>query len=315
MAVSQTIVVSPGGSGTTVLAEVMTALGYTAYGTMSGLDRADGGGPGPGEVHAVLTAAYGADRAALLLGGERDGRSGLESAFQDAVSALWRVWWTRLGQPVTHASPVDPVIEGRLTRVPDTELPRLLPGSGCWYVTGLDLQRADAGFLRVWQRTGLPPVVYHHRDVRDRIISQILHLSRPGDHVGTLPEHLIYRDILGALPSLEARITLALTDPGFPGTAEARRSQWLLHHPAVCVIAHEELVGPAHGGTHEARERALTRLLDTTGHPVLPPLPAAPSNGDGDGDLTVGLWRGHFTADHERLLDRYHSDLMTVGGA
>ncbi|MFJ4923520.1 hypothetical protein [Streptomyces sp. NPDC088725] len=314
MAAPQLIVVSPHGSGTPLLTEATTALGYTPCGTMSGAKGPSGAWrPGPGEVHPLLTAAYGPDRAALLLrrqGGEGDN---LETAFQEAVSALWRVWWMRLGQPVTLASPVDPGLEGRLARVPDSELPGLLPGRGCWYVTSLELRRADGGFLRAWQATGNPPVIFHHRDPRDRIISQIRLLSQPAGQVGSLPEHLVYRDIISALPTMDARITFALTDPGFPGTAEARHCQWLAHHPAVTVITHEDLAGPAHGGSAEARQRALARLRETTGHAApaveLPAPSAAASEGD---DLTVGAWRAHFTPAHERLLSRYHGDLLAV---
>ncbi|MEU7226666.1 hypothetical protein [Streptomyces chrestomyceticus] len=309
MAVPQMIVVSLPGSGTPLLADITTALGFTPYGTMSGDPRIPAGQPGPGEVYPLLRAAYGADRAGLLLNpADRIRSSALQDAFQVAVSALWRVWWTRLGQPMTLASPAAPDTEARLARLPEAELLGLLPGRGCWYLTGLDLHTADAGFLRAWHADGRPPIVFHHRDLRDRIVSQIHALSRPLDQVGSLPGHLVYHDILAAQPTLDAKITLALSDPGFPGMREARRSRWLLHHPAVCVISHEELAGPAHGGTTYAREQALARLLHAIGHPgpvqalasALPP-PAC----DAD-DLATGAGRQHFTAAHERLLSRLH---------
>ncbi|MFC8826041.1 hypothetical protein ACFT9I_11865 [Streptomyces sp. NPDC057137] len=310
MAVPQMIAVSLPGSGTSLLADVTGTLGYTSYGTMSGDPAAGAGHPGPGEVYSLLTAAYGPDRTALLLNPQHD-RESLEIAFHQAVGALWRVWWTRLGQPTTLHSPVDPDTESRLARLPDTTLLTLLPGRGCWYVTGLDLHRADADFLRSWHTRSQPPIVYHHRDIRDRIISQIRALSQPGDRVGSLPEHLIYRDILATRPTLDAKITLALTDPGFPGMREAHRGRWLLHHPAICVITHEELAGPALGGTTDARERALTRLLHATGHPAppdaadFPPPPA-----DGADDLAVGIGRELFTPAHEDLLRHHHSALL-----
>jgi hypothetical protein len=311
MPVPQMIVVSLPGSGTPLLAGITTALGFTSYGTMSGGPDTGDDRPGPGEVHPLLSAAFGPERCALLLSPHPGNRTTLEAAFQQAVSALWRVWWTRLGQPTTAASPVDPDTEARLTRLPDTELRTLLPGRGCWYLTGLDLRAADAGFLRAWQADGLPPVVFHHRDIRDRIVSQIQALSGPPGRVGSLPENLVYRDILAAQPTLDARITLALTDPCFPGMEETRRSRWLLHHPAVPVITHEELVGPDHGGTAAAREQALTRLLDAIGHPgpagALTMTPASPGGSD---DLAVGAGRRLFTAAHEDLLRRHHADLL-----
>ncbi|WP_380280565.1 hypothetical protein [Kitasatospora purpeofusca] len=309
MAVPQLIVVSPRGSGTPLLARITAALGYTPYGTMSGTQPDSGDRPGPGEASRLLRAAYGQEKAGRLLRGQYDNRTELEAAFQPAVTALWRVWWTRLGQPVTAASPVDPVLEDRLSRIPDSELPRLLPGRGCWYVNSLDLERADAGFLRAWHATARPPIVYHHRDVRDRIIEQIRLLSRPAGRVGSLPDHLVYRDIVSALPTMDARITLALTDPAFPGMREARRCQWLLRHPAVFVLTHEELTGPAHGGTAEARDRALHRLLAAVGHPAPGAALAALPEPESD-ELPVGAWRTHFSPEHERLLRQHHGGLL-----
>ncbi|MEU5402295.1 hypothetical protein ABZ348_23705 [Streptomyces sp. NPDC005963] len=310
----QVVVVSLRGSGTQLLAQATTALGYTPYGTMADTPSPHDDRPGPGEVHPLLTAAFGPDRAHQLLRGRHEDLSTLEVAFQEAVTALWRVWWLRLGQPVSLASPVDPALESRLARVPDGDLVRLLPGRGCWYVNGLDLQRVDGGLLRAWHATGEPALVFHHRDVRDRIISQITLLSQPTGRVGTQPEHLIYRDIVSALPSLDERITLALTDPDFPGMREARQCRWLLRHPAVRVITHEELAGPDHGGTDGGRTAALTTLLDALGHPrpreTLAAMPTAtPPYADVE-DLRVGAWRTCFTPHHERLLRQHHGDLL-----
>ncbi|OON80116.1 hypothetical protein [Streptomyces tsukubensis] len=312
MVAPQLIAVSPPGSGTPLLARITTALGYIPQGTMSALAD-DGGdrGPGPGEVYPLLAAAHGSDGAAGLLHDRRhEGMERLQEAYEAAVGALWRVWWQRLGQPVTAASPVRPSLTERLARTPDAELLRLLPGHGCWYLTGLRLDTLDGGLLRHWAETGRPPLIYHHRDIRDRIITTIEHLSRPDGQVGTLPDHLVYRDILATLPTMDAKITLALTDPDFPGIQEARRCQWLARHPAVRVIRHEDLVGPALGGTAEAREQAVTTLLAVTGHSTSDrvALPPPPDSGTA-ATLAVGVWRTHFTPAHQRLLDRYHSDL------
>ncbi|MFD9869731.1 hypothetical protein ACFXI8_21015 [Streptomyces niveus] len=309
MTVSQVIVVSLPGSGTPLLADLTSALGYLSYGTM---------GPGARPTRApeivamrpLLTAAHGKDEAELLIKRAADEREALDTAFREAADALWRVWWMRLGQPVAVASPADPGLEGRLARLPDAELPGLLPGHGCWYVDSLDLQRADAGFLRAWQTGGRPPIVFHHRDVRDRIVSQIRSLSRPGDPAGSPPERLIYRDIVGALPTMDAKITFALTDPGFPGMEEARRCQWLLHHPAVTVITHEDLAGPAHGGTARGRERAVAQLLGAGLTASAAESVTAAQLHREDDDLTVGQWRDCFTPAHERLLEQRHGDLL-----
>ncbi|WP_328306381.1 hypothetical protein OG432_00065 [Streptomyces sp. NBC_00442] len=306
----QVIVVSLRGSGTQLLNQATSALGFTSYGTMSGSPLEEEQ-PAPGETYPVLLAGYGQHEAVRLL--KFKGHA-LQEAFQEAVSALWRVWWMRLGQPVTHASPIEPALEARLARIPSQDLYGLLPGRGCWYLTGLDLARADADFLRHWQSGGHPRIVFHHRDLRDRIIDQIHLLSRPVDAVGSMPEHLVYHSILAALPTLDAKITLALSDPNFPGMDEARRSSWLLHHPAVCVITHEDLAGPALGGTTAARDQALARLhaaiTDSDPLPAWPAPSTTTATNPGTGPLAVGAWRTYFTPAHERLLEQHHSSLL-----
>ncbi|QHY98704.1 hypothetical protein SSPS47_26715 [Streptomyces sp. S4.7] len=77
------------------------------------------------------------------------------------------------------------------------------------------------------------------------------------------------------------------------------------------MIIHEELAGPALGGTTEAREGALTRLLRATGGPapsVAAGIPPPRTEGAVD-DLAVGIGRELFTPAHERLL-RHHSALL-----
>ncbi|MFF4323172.1 hypothetical protein [Streptomyces sp. NPDC001568] len=305
----QLIAVSLRGSGTPLLAEAIEALGYTPYGTMSATQPVSGEPVGAGEVYPLLEAAHGAGRAAELL---RGGREELAESFDTTVHALWRVWWRLLGQPVTLASPVDAALEERLLRVPGTDLVRLLPGRGCWYVNSLDLGRADADVLRVWSTGGGPPLVFHHRDVRDRIISHIEYLMQPTDRIGSQPEDLVYQGILRALPDMDARVALALSDPDFPGIRDARRCRWMLHHPAVHVVTHEDLAGPALGGSPEARESALARLRHATGHPepaVSIPVPAPAADAAYD-SLAIGSWRTYFTPGHERLLRENCHDLL-----
>ncbi|WP_330260926.1 hypothetical protein [Streptomyces sp. NBC_00539] len=309
----QIIVVSPPGSGTGLLNQATTALGYTPHGTMSAAQPTEDQRPVPGETYPLLLAGYGQDEAVRLL--HVKGHE-LQDAFQAAVSAAWRVWWMRLGQPVTHACPLDTGLEARLSRLPAHDLYTLLPGRGCWYLTCLDLARADADFLRTWHTGGHPKIVYHHRDIRDRIIHQIRILSQPpADPATSMPGHLVYHRILGALPTLDAKITLALSDPNFPGLQEARRSRWLLHHPEVCVIRHEDLAGPALGGSTQARDKSLARLHAAAGNPDSTPAWPAHASPAGDKDdvdtLSVGAWRTCFTPAHERLLEQCHSDLLT----
>ncbi|MFC8593794.1 hypothetical protein [Streptomyces atroolivaceus] len=309
------VVVSPLGSGTRALADITNALGYTPHGTVSGTADTSQQRPFPGETAPLLQAAYGLQETVSLL---RAGRSGheqeLQSAFKEAVNALWRRWWSVLGQPITHASPLDPAVEAGLMRIPGPGLLKLLPGRGCWYVSSLDLDRADGELLRHWAVSGNPRIVYHHRDVRDRITQQVHALTQPSGRVGTLPENLIYQRILTSLPDTDARITYALTDPNFPGMREASASAWLLHHPDVCVLRHDHLAGPAN-----TRKQELSRLLAAIAHPdpttalaSLPPLHHPDRSTYG---LMPGIWRKHFTPGHERLLTEHHSHLLASAPA
>ncbi|OUC76877.1 hypothetical protein CA983_43920, partial [Streptomyces swartbergensis] len=293
----QLIVVSPPGSGTALLHQITTALGYTSRGTMSAA-AGHTTAVAPGEVYPLLEAAYGRDKAVRLIQAHHQNQADtqLEDAYTTTVEILWRVWWRRLGQPVTAHTPLDPALEDRLARHSDESLLRLLPGRDAWYVTDLDLTRTDGGLLRHWAATGRPAIIYHHRDAGDRIISLVQNLSR--GQVGTMPHHLIYQGILATLPTTDAKLTLALTDPDFPAT---RPATWLHHHPDVITVTHEDLAGPAYGGTTHARNAALTRLTTALGHPqeTATALPDAPSGLPG---LTVGAFKKHATPHHQQLL-------------
>ncbi|CAL9278971.1 hypothetical protein [Streptomyces sp. SudanB182_2057] len=304
----QLVVVYLPGSGIELLHPVLTALGYTPRGTLNSAAE-PATGARPGEVYPLLEAAYGTDEAVRLLQdyhhSTRD-PADLQDAWNGAVLTLWRVWWQRLGQPVTAHTPLDPAVEQRLTRLDDALLISLLPGRNAWYVNELDPTRADAGLLRHWHTTGHPPVVHLHRDPGDRITSLIQHLCRQDGRVGTIPAHLIYRDILTALPTMDARLTHALSDPHFPGNTAALHTAWLRHHPAVTTLTCEELAGPDYGGTLPARHAALTRLTAALGHPNPAPddLPGPPPDRP---DLTTGLFHQHADPHHKQLLDTLHA--------
>lgn len=312
MSASHLVVVSPPGSGTHLMHQATTALGYTSMGTLSTAPGPEPR-PGPGEVYPLLEAAYGRPHALTLLREGRQDTRVLQDALAPACGVLWRVWWQRLGQPVAAAGSPDACIEQRLARLPQPELHRLLPGRTCWYVRSLPLHRVDADLLRTWHTTGRPRIVLHERDIRDRIVHTVHRLSQT-DPGTTLPDHLVHHRILAALPTAEARLTLALTAPDFPGIRDTRHNTWLTHHPDVCVIRHEDLAGPAHGGTHHARDEALERLAHATGHhPRTSPAPAMPraaGHDQGQNPLRIGMWRSHFTPRHERLLRQHLPGLL-----
>ncbi|GGZ42706.1 hypothetical protein [Streptomyces poonensis] len=304
----QLVVVYLPGSGIELLHPALTALGYTPRGTLNSL--AEPSTPArPGEVYPLLQAAYGEDEATRLLHDyHHDTRdpAALQEAWGDALLTLWRVWWQRLGQPVTAHTPLDAAVEERLTRLDDTRLISLLPGRNAWYINALDLTRADSGLLRHWHATGHPAVVHLERNPGDRITSLIQRLCRQDGRVGTISTHLVYRDILTSLPTMDARLTHALSDPYFPGNTAARHTAWLRHHPAVTTLTCEELAGPDYGGTTQARQAALSRLTAALGHPHPTPaaLPGPPTDRP---DLTTGIFHQHAGPHHKHLLDTLHT--------
>ncbi|MGW6062615.1 hypothetical protein [Streptomyces sp. NPDC055189] len=136
---------------------------------------------------------------------------------------------------------------------------QLLPGRDAWYVTGLNPAHADGGLLRHWAATGRPAILYHHRDPRDRALAVIEHLTCEDGDVGTMPGHLVYRDILTVLRGTDAGLALALATRTSPAT---KRHGTPGGSPAIppSTPSHEELAGPHHGGTTNARTRALQCL-------------------------------------------------------
>ncbi|WP_205530673.1 hypothetical protein [Streptomyces sp. MBT27] len=304
----QLVVVSPPGSGIELLHPAITALGYTPRGTQNA--PAESPAPArPGEVFPLLEAAYGQREAVQLLQDHHhdpNTTNQLQNAYHQAVLALWRVWWKRLGQPVTAHTPLDTAVEEHLARQDDAQLISMLPGRNAWYTTELDLTRVDGGLLRHWTATGQPAIFYLHRDPGDRITNLIQHLCREDGRVGTIPAYLVYRDILMALPTMDARLTHALTDPQFPGHTSARQTAWLHHHPAVVTLTAEDLAGQGYGGTDQDRLAALSRLA---GALAQPPSAAAtlPDPPPGRPDLTTGVFQQHSHTHHRQLLDTLYT--------
>ncbi len=290
---SQLVIVSPPGSGTALLQQATSALGYTPRGTVTSQNADDSPlAVAPGEVLPLLEAAYGREPALVLIECHHHQRATqeLQDAYTLALETLWRVWWRRLGQPVTAHTPLDASVEMRLSRHSDELLLQLLPGRDAWYVTHLDPARMDGGLLRHWAATGQPTLICHHRDPGDRFLALLEYLTRDDGTVGTLPEHLLYRAVLTALPTLDARLTYALNDPHFPAHPHhAPSTHWLRHHPAVLTLHHEDLTGPPYGGTTQARTTALQQLATALGHPdaTFPdPPPGLPG-------LQPGRWEQH----------------------
>ncbi|MEU6180135.1 hypothetical protein [Streptomyces coeruleorubidus] len=321
---SHVVVVSLRKSGTHLIGEVMKALGYAPFGAVrvSGdVEFAD-----PAQVRRLLEVAYGSEEAGRLLGGQD--RTAPAAAFEAVVAALHKVWAIRLGAPtplsLSGVPGVDAGLVGRLLCAPQAADFDLLPGRCCWFVHQLDLTAADPAFLNTWLDTGRPRIIFNYRSLPDILVSTINFLVRDArpdrpDPVGTFPDHRVYRDILRSLPDMDARLRLALTDPGFPGMETARRSLWLLRHPAVCKVSFEELIGPHGGGTGIAQQTAVARIADFLGSHTASARTIAEQifnpNSFTFHQGRTGTWREYFGPHHEELLQRNYGDVACAYGA
>ncbi|WP_416970786.1 hypothetical protein [Streptomyces sp. 4F14] len=301
MTASHALVVSLRKSGTHLLKELMTRSGYSLYGEVSA---------GPGELPEpagdtlwrVLTMVYGEEELRRLTGSED--RTAVESAVAEAVDAFYGAWRVRLGipwrGPAGEAPPAELVARtlarGAAGRFADT------PGGVCWFLHHLEPHQVDERFLRDWLDTGSPRILFNYRDPRDVLVSMVNFLSgESGRGVGHFTDHRLYRDILRTARNVGERLTIALTDPCFPGADAFERGLWLLRHPAVCKVSFEDLVGPRGGGSRERQRAAVADQLFND---------RAYSFHRG----RIGAWREYFTPEHEELFEERYGAVLDAYG-
>lgn len=317
------LVVSLRKSGTHLLKEVMTGLGYVLNGAVSSA----GAQPrrlGRQTALRVLGAVYTPDEIAALKR-SRD-RAAVDRAVSRAVTVLNRAWSARLGMPRTAVAGSDPETD-RLTarelsrqsgyRFSDT------PGGVCWFTHDLDLARVDGNFLLEWARSDRPKIILNYRDPRDVLLSMVNFLAeKDAGRLGGFPDHVVYSDILKTVQDPRDRISIALTDPGFPGGDSFERALWLLRHPRVCKVTFEALVGPDGGGSAAAQAGEikkitdfldLTDAMDSAGREVLA---RRIFNRDSHTFRSgrTGAWREHFTPEHHTLFERRYGSLARLYG-
>lgn len=303
------LVVSLMKSGTHLIQELMVALGYGIYGQsrigpdIRPLLNDD-------TLNRVARMVY--EEAAMAVATEA-GSAGLSEAGTRAWEALGWAWQLRLGMPLANRYGVDLInMELIAQAVRRTAASGFFetPSGVCWILPELDVTRIDGQFLREWSTTGLPKVIFNYRDPRDVLLSMVNFLAgRTTQGIGNFSEFQPFSRILQSKPSLDEQLTYALTDPSFPGLEPFRRSLWLLHHPDVCKISFEELVGSQGGGTVEAQHTAVERIIQFVGSSV----PADTVTGrlfrrDAFSFFRgeVGAWRTAFTDVHHRLFaDRF----------
>lgn len=312
------IVVSLMKSGTHLIQELMVALGYGVYGT----SRI------PPEIRPVFNDETRRDIARLVYD---------EPAYEEIVAAedpevfarktdeAWEAlgwaWQVRFGMPLVNRYGISvinqPLVEQALRRtssVPFASTPKDL----CWILTHIDLRTVDGRFLQEWTETGAPRIIFMYRDPRDVILSMVNFLSGKTAHgFGNFSEFLGYSRILSTKETLEDKLTYALSDPSFPCNGDHERCLWLLNHPDVCNVSFEELVGAAGGGSDEAQEAAVRRVVEFLG------LPHDPKNLTGKlfrrDAFTffrgqIGSWREAFTPAQAPLVARRLREMIDLYG-
>lgn len=305
-------------SGTHLIQELMVALGYGIYGT----SRI------PPEIRPVFNDDTRRDIARLVYD---------EPAYEEIVAAedpevfarktdeAWEAlgwaWQVRFGMPLTSRYGISvinqPLVEQALRRTSSVPFAST-PKNVCWVVTHADLRTVDGRFLQEWTETGAPRIIFMYRDPRDMILSMVNFLSGNTAHgFGNFSEFLAYNRILSTKDTLEDKLTYALSDPFFPGNGDHERCLWLFNHPDVCNVSFEELVGAAGGGSDEAQEAVVGRVVEFLG------LPHDPK------DLTgklfrrdaftffrgqIGSWREAFTPALAPLITRRLQEVIDLYG-
>ncbi len=311
------IVISLMKSGTHLIQELMIALGYRIYGQ----SRI------PSEIRPVLDAdtrlrimsmVYDKDTLDAL---KKADDSPFTAAADRAWEALGWAWQLRFGLPLENRYGIEltntDLIQQALHRTSSSDFVDT-PSGVCWILPELDIKKIDGRFLREWSRSGKPKIIFNYRDPRDVVLSMVNFLAgKTAQGIGNFSEFQVFSRILDSKPSLEAKLTYALTDRSFPCLNDFDRAFWLLQHPDVCKVSFEEIVGVEGGGSTELQRRAVARIIDFVGADITPESVMhrlfrrdAFSFFKGQ----IGSWRGVFTPDHRRLAAIRFGEMLPLYG-
>lgn len=260
------VVVSVMKSGTHLIQELMVALGYGIYGT----SRI------PPDIGPVFDADTRRDIARLVYDEQTyekiiaaEDPEVFTRETDEAWQALGWAWQVRFGMPLANRYGISvinqPLVEQALRRTSSAPFAST-PKNVCWMLTPLDLRTIDGRFLQEWADTGEPRIIFMYRDPRDVILSMVNFLcGKTAQGFGNYCDFLAYNRILETKETLEDKLTYALRDPSFPGNGDHERCLWLLNHPDVCKVSFEQLVGARGGGSDDAQEAAVARVLKILG--------------------------------------------------
>ncbi len=312
------MVISPQKTGTHLVQGLFGELGYRIVGVPR---------PEPGNIPRFT--AEDQKRIAALVLSEADYKELLTQEGSDEFSyrtdeawaALALNWQVRLGQRVVNRyGQARRDFADRVITNPHVSLSRFAdtPPGLCWIFHELDLSRVDGNFIGEWTQTGQPPLILNYRDPRDVLVSLINFVEgRTRQGYGNFYEYDLYNTILASKNTWEQKIDYALADPGFIGRGEFATCLWLLHHPRVCTVRFEDLVGPRGGGSAERQLDATARLLRHIGDDR-DPAEVAPKNFNESSwsfyKGRISAWRDVFTSANERHFRELYSDILEQYG-
>lgn len=265
-AADRVLVVSPQKTGTHLVQELMLELDYKIVGATR-----------PSERNTPVFDAAQRKRIARLVHDDRhyaeildlEGTDEFTVRTDRAWQALCWSWYLRFGQPVVNRYGNDKAaLVANTATNPDlgtAEFDQTPPGL-CWMWHDLDISAVDGAFVGSWSETGAPPVILNYRDPRDALVSLINFVEgRTSQGFGNFYERRVFSAILKSKPTMHEKIDYALRDPYFTAATEFEKAIWLLHHPRVCKVRYEDLIGPSGGGDRKEQVKAVERILEHLG--------------------------------------------------
>jgi hypothetical protein len=306
-------------SGTHILQELMTALGYGMTG--SGVRLRPEILPVFSKETRWQIARIGCDDETLARL-ETSGGEDFTEATDRAWEALVSSWERRLAQPLaswyTQASLEVGFAAEVHRRAIGSDFAATPPGV-CWVINQLDLKCVDGQFLREWSETGEPKIIFNYRDPRDMLLSFVNFLcGKTGRGFSNYNDLLPVSQILNSKATLEEKLAYALADRAFPALGDHQRMLWLLHHPNVCKTSFEELIGPRGGGSAEAQTGALIRVFEFLGITGTKPADVAGRLFNPDVFSfyrgQIGGWREAFTPALQPLIDDRFGEVLQAYG-
>lgn len=312
------MVVSPQKTGTHLMLELALALGYRAFGAFRASARTE---PSFDTAQRL--------QIARLVFSEQDVRE-LERAphadefirrTDEAWSALAWSWQRRLGQPVANRygqakhDSVDLIASNpRLSQTAFSDT----PAGMCWIWHELDVTVIDGSFIGEWSDTGEPRIIFNYRDPRDALVSLVNFIDgQTPQGIGNFYERRIYNAIFREKKTISEKIGLALGDQYFPARHEFEKCLWMLHHPSVCKVRYEDLIGTEGGGSKERQRAAVERVLAHLDADIAPDAVCGQlynTNAWSFHKGRPGAWREAFSSANLRQFFAVYGDLLEQYG-